>query len=135
MTDALVDSNVILDIFTQDQTWEPWSSQALTEAHEKGRLIINPVIYAEVSIHFSRIEELNAALPPDRFKREPIPFDAAFLAGKAYVQYRRDGGQRHFPLPDFFIGAHAAVAGYRLITRDAARFRSYFPTLTVIAPP
>jgi predicted nucleic acid-binding protein len=92
------------------------------------------VIYAEASVRFSRIEDLNAALPTALFEREPIPYEAAFLAGKAYSRYRRLGGTRRSPLPDFFIGAHAAVAGYRLLTRDAARYRNYYPTVPLIAP-
>jgi hypothetical protein len=98
------------------------------------RLIINPVIYAETSVRFTKIEELDAALPTDLFEREPIPYEAAFLAGKAYLAYRRRGGARRSPLPDFFIGAHAAVSGYRLLTRDPARYRAYFPKLSLIAP-
>jgi predicted nucleic acid-binding protein len=134
MTAVLVDTNILLDLFTQDARWSTWSSDALAQADAEGRLVINPVVYAEVSIHFARIEELEAALPASRFEREPIPFDAAFLAGRAYLQYRRRGGKRVSPLPDFFIGAHAAVAGYRLLTRDPTRFRSYFPALELIAP-
>src|SRR5688572_15632617 len=118
MTAILVDSNVILDIFSEDPQWFEWSSTALAEATEASRLVVNPIVYSEVSVRFSRIEDLNVALPRDRFIREPIPFEAAFLAGKAFVQYRRRGGARASPLPDFFIGAHAAVAGYRLLTRD-----------------
>ena len=134
MTTVLVDSNVILDIFTEDANRLDWSSAALAEAAETSRLVVNPIIYAEVSIHFQRIEELNVALPPDRFVREAVPFEAAFLAGRAFLNYRRRGGPRLSPLPDFFIGAHAAVSGYRLLTRDPDRFRSYFPRLALIAP-
>jgi predicted nucleic acid-binding protein len=131
---VLVDSNVILDIFTEDPVWFDWSSNAITNAADRARLVINPVIFAEVSTHFSRIEELDAALPADRFVREPIPYEAAFLAGKVFVHYRQRGGQRRSPLPDFFIGAHAAVASYRLLTRDPARYRSNFPRLPLITP-
>jgi predicted nucleic acid-binding protein len=134
MTATLVDSNVILDVFTRDRKWLPWSSAALAEAAEIARLIVNPVIYAEVSTHFLRIEDLDAALPRDRFIREPVPFEAAFLAGKAFLQYRRAGGARPSPLPDFFIGAHAAIAGYRLLTRDPRRFRAHYPSLDLITP-
>jgi predicted nucleic acid-binding protein len=134
MRGTVVDSNVILDVFTEDSRWSAWSSAALAEAAERARLIVNPIIYAEVSIHFRRIEDLDAALPRDTFSREPIPFEAAFLAGKAFLKYRRGGGVRRSPLPDFFIGAHAAVAGYRLLTRDAHRFRAYFPTIELITP-
>jgi predicted nucleic acid-binding protein len=95
---------------------------------------VNPIVYAEVSVRFERIEELEEALPRDRFAREALPWEAAFLAGKCFVAYRRRGGERRSPLPDFYIGAHAAVAGMRLLTRDAARYRTYFPRLDVIAP-
>lgn len=134
MSTILVDSNVIIDVFTDDPEWAGWSALALAEAADSGQLVVNPVIYAEVSLHFVRIEDLDDALPHDQFAREPIPFDAAFLAGKAYLQYRRRGGARRSPLPDFFIGAHAAVAGHRLPTRDPGRYRTYFPTLSLTAP-
>ena len=131
---VFVDSSVILDIFTDDPKWFEWSSRALATAAESSRLVINPIVYAEVSIRFSRMEELDIALPPDRFVREPIPYAAAFLAGKAYVLYRRRGGPRSSPLPDFFIGAHAAISGHQLLTRDPDRFTSYFPKLDLVAP-
>lgn len=134
MSTILVDGNVIIDVFTDDPDWSGWSAQALAEAADSGRLVVDPVIYAEVSIHFIRIEDLDDALPHDQFAREPIPFDAAFLAGKAFLQYRRRGGLRRSPLPDFFIGTDAAVAGHRLLTRDPGRYRSYLPTLSLIAP-
>jgi predicted nucleic acid-binding protein len=130
---VLVDSNVILDIFTLNPVWERWSFGALVDVSASARAIINPVIYAEISARFSRIEDLDASLP--RFiEREPLPYVAAFLAGKAYAEYRKRGGTKSSPLPDFFIGAHAAVAGYRLLTRDVARYRTYFPKLELIAP-
>jgi predicted nucleic acid-binding protein len=131
---VLVDSSVLLDTFTEDSKWFEWSAVALARAAETFKLVVNPVIYAEISVRFDRIEELDDALPLDRFAREPLPYDAAFLAGKAFLRYRRRGGQRSSPLPDFFIGAHAAVAGHRLLTRDPARFRSYFPKLDLISP-
>jgi predicted nucleic acid-binding protein len=134
MTAILVDSSVILDIFTEDPNWLDWSSAALAEAAETSRLVVNPIVYAEVSIRFQRIEELDAALPRDKFIREPIPFEAAFLAGKVFLLYRRRGGPPPSSLPDFFIGAHAAIAGYRLLTRDPGRFRTHFPTLALIVP-
>ena len=134
MSAVLVDSNVLLDILTEDPTWFEWSSAALAEAAETARLVINPIVYSEVSIRFLRIEDLDIALPRERFIREPIPFEAAFLAGKAFLQYRRRGGPRPSSLPDFFIGAHAAVAGYRLLTRDPDRFRRHFPRLDLITP-
>jgi predicted nucleic acid-binding protein len=131
---VLVDSNVLLDLMTEDPSWLVWSSKAIEEAAERSRLLINPVIYAEVSVRYSRIEDLDAALPTALFEREAIPYEAAFLAGKVYLRYRRLGGARRSPFPDFFIGAHAAVAGYQLLTRDAARYRAYYPTLPLIAP-
>lgn len=133
MATVLVDSNVLLDILIPDPEWEPWSAGALAEAAESSLLAINPIIYGEVSIGFERVEELEAALP-DELRREPLPWDAAFLAGKVFLGYRRRGGKRQTPLPDFFIGAHAAVRGYTLLTRDARRYRTYFPSLAVLAP-
>ena len=134
MTAILVDSNVLLDVMSEDASWLSWSVSAIERAADSFRLVINPVIYAEVSVRFTRIEDLDAALPTNMFEREAIPYEAAFLAGKAYLVYRRRGGTRHSPLPDFFIGAHAAVSGYRLLTRDSARYRTYFPKLSLIAP-
>ncbi|MBV8681369.1 MAG: type II toxin-antitoxin system VapC family toxin [Caulobacteraceae bacterium] len=134
MTAVLVDSNVLLDLMTEDARWFAWSAQALERAADRHRLVINPVIYAEVSIRYSRIEDLDAALPKTMLDREAIPYEAAFLAGKAFVAYRRRGGSRRSPLPDFLIGAHAAVAGHLLVTRDPARYRTYFPKLALIAP-
>lgn len=134
MTAVLIDSNVLLDILTRDPKWAEWSGEALAAAGDHSRLVINAVIYAEISVRFSRIEDLEDALPAAIIEREAIPFEAAFLAAKAFVKYRRRGGARTTTLPDFFIGAHAGVAGYRLITRDPDRYRSYFPRLELIAP-
>ena len=134
MTPVLVDSNVLLDVLTDDLTWGAWSSGALERAADEATLVINALVYAEVSIGFSLIEALEEALPLDLYRREHLPYEAAFLAGKAFLRYRQAGGARSSPLPDFYIGAHAAVAGYRLLTRDARRYRSYFPTLEIIAP-
>lgn len=131
---TLVDSNVLLDILTNNPTWEQWSSAALVDGINAGRVVINPIVYAEVSTGFDRIEDLDAALPASQFLREELPWPAGFLAGKAFLAYRRRGGTKSSPLPDFYIGAHAAVAGHRLLTRDAARYRSYFPRVDVIAP-
>jgi predicted nucleic acid-binding protein len=129
-----VDSNVLLDVLTEDERWFPWSSDSLARCANAWVLAINPIIYAEVSIRFARIEELDDALSEQDFERLPVPYAAAFLAGKAFLRYRRRGGVRHAPLPDFFIGAHAAVSGLRLLTRDPSRYRSYFPRLPLIAP-
>jgi predicted nucleic acid-binding protein len=134
MSAILVDSNVLLDLMTEDTHWLSWSTEAIDQAADRSRLIVNPVIYAEVSVRYSRIEDLDASLPRTLFDREPIPYEAAFLAGKSFLTYRRRGGTRRSPLPDFFIGAHAAVAGYRLLTRDPNRYRTYFPGLSLIAP-
>ncbi len=134
MSAVLVDSNVLLDVATNDAVWGARSAGALARHAERSVLVINPLVYAEVSVGFARIEELEAALPHDLFRREPLPYEAAFLAGKAFLAYRQRGGERKSPLPDFYIGAHAAVAGYTLLTRDVLRFRSYFPRLTVLAP-
>jgi predicted nucleic acid-binding protein len=131
---TLVDSNVLLDIFTEHDEWFDWSSAMLEQAGYAGALFINPVIYAEVSVRFTRIEDLDEALPPTYFRRVHLPWAAGFLAGHAYLKYRRVGGTRRSPLPDFYIGAHAAVAGFTLLTRDPRRYRDYFPTVRVIAP-
>jgi predicted nucleic acid-binding protein len=134
MSAVLIDANVLLDVMTEDARWFGWSAEAVARAADRHRLVINPIIYAEVSIRYSRIEDLDAALPKAMFDREAIPYEAAFLAGKSFLAYRRRGGPKRSPLPDFFIGAHAAVAHYRLMTRDAARYRTYFPKLSLIAP-
>jgi predicted nucleic acid-binding protein len=131
---TLVDSNVLLDIFTEDATWLEWSNEALAAAAEAGPLYINPVIYAEVSVRFSRIEDLEDALPPTDFRRAALPWAAAFLAGKAFVSYRRARGSAGTPRPDFFIGAHAAVADLALLTRDTRRYRTYFPSVRLVSP-
>jgi predicted nucleic acid-binding protein len=132
--DILVDSNVILDIVTEDKKWFQWSSDTVTQYAESHLLVINPIIYAEVSIGFHRIEDVEMALPQSFFRRDPLPWEAAFLAGKCFLAYRKKGGRRSSPLPDFFIGAHAAIARIPLLTRDVSRYRTYFPKLTLIAP-
>lgn len=134
MADTLVDSNVLLDVLTEDVRWFAWSSEALARRAGESALVINPIIYAEVSIGFARIEELDEALKAAGFERRPLPWEAAFLAGKCFQRYRRRGGARTSTLPDFYIGAHAAVSGLALLTRDAARYRTYFPRLEVISP-
>ncbi len=134
MGGVLVDSNVLLDILTEDRRWLSWSSTALERAANDSRLVINPIVYGEVSIRFERIEELDDALPATMFEREPVPYDASFLAGKAFLAYRRRSGTKTSPLPDFLIGAHAAIRGYSVLTRDISRYRTYFPRLPLIAP-
>ena len=131
---ALIDSNIVLDLATADPAWGEWSRRALAEMAEHTVLIVNPIIYAEVSIGFPNIEELDAVLPAALYRRDPLPWEAAFLAGKCFLQYRRRGGQRRSPLPDFYIGAHAAVERLGLLTRDPTRYRSYFPGVVLFAP-
>lgn len=134
MSRVLVDSNVLLDILTEDEKWFSWSSGQLEHYAELGELCINPVIYAEISIGFDRIEDLEGVLSRDYFSYLDIPYEAAFLAGKCFLKYRRAGGIKNTPLPDFFIGAHAAVERIPLISRDKNRYLSYFPGLRVISP-
>ncbi len=134
MTPILVDSNVLIDVLSGPGAWTAWSADALRRAADEAVIVINPIIYGEVSIGFAAVEALDQDLPAAWIRREDIPYPAAFLAGKCFVDYRRRGGTRRTPLPDFYIGAHAAVAGYRLLTRDARRYRTYFPTLELIAP-
>jgi predicted nucleic acid-binding protein len=130
---VLVDSNVLLDVFSEDPTWFDWSSDQLADLAERSILVVNPIVYAEVSIQFDRVEDLEEALG-DQFEREALPWEAAFVAGKSYLSYRRRGGERRSPLPDFYIGGHAAVRGMILLTRDPSRYRTYFPKLEIIAP-
>ncbi len=131
---TLVDSNVLLDIATDDREWAAWSAEALARARDRGRVVINPIIYAEVSVGYDTIETLDEALPPGDIEREHLPYPAGFLAGKAYLMYRTRGGAKTAPLADFYIGAHAAASAYDLLTRDQSRYRSYFPTVRLILP-
>jgi predicted nucleic acid-binding protein len=130
----LVDSSVLLDIWAEQAEWWEWSSSNLARLGESSVLNINPIIYAEVSPRFASLAELDAAIRPIGLDRVDLPWDAAFLAGRSFVEYRRRGGARTSPLPDFYIGAHALVSGMTLLTRDASRFRTYFPELSLIAP-
>jgi len=132
---TLIDSCVLLDVITGDRQWADWSAAEIAAAMDAGRAVINPLIYAEVSVGYQTIEELEELLPPGDYEREPLPYLAGFAAGKAFVRYRRGGGDKRSPMPDFYIGAHAAIAGYRLLTRDVRRYRTYFPTIEIIAPP
>lgn len=134
MADCLVDSNVLLDLISEDEKWLDWSQAMLADAARDGRLLLNPIVYAEVSVGYIRMEEFEQALPPTFIERRPLPWEAAFLAGKCFERYRRVGGTRTAPLPDFFIGAHAAVEHLTLLTRDPRRFRAYFPKLRIISP-
>lgn len=135
MRPVLVDSSVLLDIVHGDPVWGSWSGTALAAASNEAVLVINPVIYAEVSVRFARQQDLDHVLPSALLRREPLPWEAAFAAGKAFVDYRRRGGARASILADFLIGAHALAAGYRLLTRDTKRFKASFPSLELIAPP
>lgn len=132
---VLVDANVLLDVLTDDPDWYEWSAAQLDDCAAKAELCINPIVYAEVSVGFERIEELDDALPTDAFTRLELPWEGGFLAGKAFLQYRRAKGARTSPLPDFYIGAHAAIEGMVLLTRDAKRYRTYYPKLDIISPP
>jgi len=134
MNGLLVDANVILDIFLDDPVWADWSEETLNRFGETHTLCINPIIYTELSIGFQRIEELEKAIEIAGLQMLAIPKEALFLAGKAFLQYRRNKGTKSSPLPDFFIGAHAAVLQMDLITRDVARYRTYFPTVHLISP-
>ena len=134
MRGLLVDSNVILDILLDDPVWAEWSEETLSQYGETHDLFINPIVYTELSIGFKRIEELEKAITIADFQMLEIPKEALFLAGKAFLQYRRNKGTKSSPLPDFFIGAHAAVLNVDLITRDIARYRTYFPTVNLISP-
>jgi predicted nucleic acid-binding protein len=134
MNGVLVDSNIILDVITEDPNWFDWSSAVLEHYAGSYPLFINPIIYAEVSIGYKKIEELEAALPTHLFKRSSIPWEAAFLAGQVFQRYRQSGGSRVHPLPDFFIGAHTLVDGLLLLTRDMKRFQHYFPNLSLVTP-
>ncbi len=133
MSDSIVDTNVLLDLTHEDKTWLDWSRRAVAEAADGGALVLTPVVYSELAGAFHRREDADRAL--SGFRREHLPWDAAFMAGMAFVAYRRRGGTRTSPLPDFFIGAHAAVRGYRLITRDRGYYRTYFPTIDIVSPP
>jgi len=134
LNDTLIDTNVLFDFLNDDDDWSDWSSAMLSDAAERGRVVINPIVYAEVSVRYDRIEDLNEALPSEFFVHAPLPWDAAFVAGKAFEKYRKRGGVKRSPLPDFFIGAHAALAGMTLLTRDPRRYRTYFPKLKIISP-
>jgi len=131
---TLVDSNVIFDILSDDEEWIDWSAAMLAAAANRGPLYINPVIFAEISVRYDRIEDVEAALPEDYFVRAPLPWDAGFLAAKCFASYRKRGGTRRSPLPDFYIGAHAAVAGLTLLTRDPKRYATYLPGVSLLCP-
>ena len=131
---VLVDANVLLDVATEDPAWVDRSSAALARVASESALAINPIVYAEVSVGYASIEEVDAVFPADTFARLSLPWAAAFLAGKCFVRYRHAGGVRRSPLPDFYIGAHAAIEGMPLLTRDPQRYRTYLPRLELITP-
>jgi predicted nucleic acid-binding protein len=130
---TVIDSSVLLDLFTEDPTWLTWSQARLVEAAERGSLVINAVVLAEIAPRFSRVEALRDALPAMCLIEE-IPLASSFLAGHAHAEYRRAGGNRRAVLPDFLIGAHAAVTGRPLLTRDPTRIASYIPGASLISP-
>ena len=134
MTHVLIDSNVLIDIAAGDATWGRWSKGTVARLANEAILVINPIVYAEVSADFDRVEEVEASFPPQIFRREALPHEAAFLAGRCHRDYRRRGGARSSILPGFLIGAHAAIKGYSLLTRDTRRFRTYVPRLRLITP-
>jgi len=134
MKDVLVDSNIILDIFLNDPYWADWSEAILGEYSVTSTLNINPIVYSEVSIGFERIEDLESAINKGGFQMLELPKEALFLAGKVFLKYRRAKGVKRSPLPDFYVGAQAAVLGMNLITRDTSRYRTYFPTVKLISP-
>jgi len=132
---TLVDSCVLIDVLADDPQWADWSLSQLEICGNQGPLVINPIILAEISPRFECADDLEAALCGLPLLREALPWDAAFLAGQAFKVYRQWQGSKTSPMPDFYIGAHALVANMHLLTRDSARYRSYFPRLTLISPP
>jgi predicted nucleic acid-binding protein len=134
MKGVLVDSNIILHVFLNDPKWADWSESKLDEYDQLDLLYINSIVYCKISIGFDRIEDLESAIAKAGFQMLKIPKEALFLAGKAYLKYRKRKGTKRIPLPDFFIGAQAAVQDLDLITRDVSRYQSYFPTVKLITP-
>jgi predicted nucleic acid-binding protein len=134
MTRILVDTNVLVDLLTNDPVWAEWSTDAFCACMDHARLVIDTAVFAELAVRYDTVEALEQMIDAAGLTREHVPWSAAYLAGKAFERYRRSGGLRRSPLPDFYIGAHAAVAGMRLLTRDASRYQTYFPTVELIAP-
>jgi predicted nucleic acid-binding protein len=134
MSSTLIDSNVLIDLFDDESEWQGWSDAMIARQRNRGAIVINPIILAEVSMGFDSYEAVEEHLPEEWVRREPLPWPAAFLAARAFLLYRHAGGERRSPLPDFYIGAHAAVARHTLLTRDARRYRHYFPSLKIVAP-
>jgi predicted nucleic acid-binding protein len=131
---TLVDSCVLIDVLSDDPTWADWSIQKLEALGGQAPLVINPLILAEISPRFARVSDLEAALDILPLQKQALPWDAAFLAGQAFKVYRQSKGMQRSPMPDFYIGAHALLSGMRLLTRDAKRYRTYFPKLHVVCP-
>ncbi len=131
---TLVDTNILLDLVTDDPVWADWSIAQLEAASVNGPLLINDVVYAELAVRYERIEDLEAFLDQAGIEVAPMPRAALFLAGKAFARYRRSNGKRTGVLPDFFIGSHAAISRLPLLTRDIGRYRTYFPTVSLITP-
>jgi predicted nucleic acid-binding protein len=131
----LVDTNVLVDLLNDDPEWADWSSDAFCACGDYATLVINTTIYAELAVRYDSADELDSMIASAELKTEDVPWPAAFLAGKAFAQYRRAGGARGSPLPDFYIGAHAAVTNMALLTRDPARYRTYFPDVELLSPP
>ena len=134
MTDTLVDTNVLIDILEDDAHWESWSERQLDSARAAGKLVINPLIYAEICAGYPTQRQADQALSAAIYRRENLPWEAAFNASRAYLAYRTGGGAKRSPLPDFYIGAHADLRRYNLLTRDPARYRQSFPSLRIISP-
>jgi hypothetical protein len=131
---TLVDTNILTDLFDTGSSWEGWSTRHIERARSEGPIVINQIVYAEMAAGFPMESALESALSPSRFVREDLPWEAAFAAGHAFMTYRRNGGPKRSPLPDFYIGAHASIRGYSLLTRDQIRYRTYFPMLRIISP-
>ena len=134
MNGTIIDANVMIDVLSNDPTWAAWSSDEILSALTRGPVIINPIVYAEIAAGMESPEELEHHLGDPDIERRPLPWDAAFLAGKAFAAYRRRGGRLRSPMPDFYIGAHAAVERLAVVTRDPRRFTRYFPSVTVLSP-
>lgn len=134
MSDTLLDANILIDLFSADPDWHAWSRYQMAIARRRGDLVINPIVYAEVAAMFPTQRKLDEALGSDRYRREDLPWEAAFTAGRVFLSYRRAGGLKRSPLPDFYVGAHAEVRGYVLLTRDLGRYRQAFPALRIISP-
>lgn len=134
MNSTLIDSNVLIDLLDEDSEWRGWCDAMIARARARGPLVINPLVFAEIAAGYDSFDDVDSLLGESFFRREALPWEAAFLAGRAFWLYRQRGGVRTSPLPDFYIGAHAMVAGHTLLTRDARRYRHYFPKLRIISP-